>query len=476
MSPNDGELGYLSIREAANLIRARKLSPVELTAAVLDRIDRLDHLNAYITVTRDWAMALAKAAEEEIMKGNYRGPLHGIPIGLKDLYDTAGVLTTAGSKVLANNIPNTHATVVARTLEAGAVIVGKQNMHEFAAGFSGVNPHFGTPLNPWDTDHLAGGSSGGTAAALAAGLCLGGMGSDSAGSIRVPSSFCGLTGLKPTYGRVSVKGVVPLSWTLDHSGPMARSVEDCALLLNAIAGYDPDDIFSVNTPIEDYTATLERGISGLRIGVITDYLENPGLDAEVKDVVQTGIKVLEKLGATIEELRLPGLEELRQAYHAIIFAERFAYHTQWIESRAEGYGADFVERTQSRAADISVPQLAEAYRHRTAAIRSFALLMESYDLLVGPTTPFTAPAIIDGLPVIPDSRLYGLFTGPFNVAGLPALSLPCGFNTQGLPIGMMIVGRHWGEATVLRAGAAYQSVTDWHRRRPDLRDAMRSEL
>ena len=249
---------------------------------------------------------------------------------------------------------------------------------------------------------------------------------------------------------------------------MARSAEDCAILLNAIAGYDAEDIFSVNRPTEDYTATLQHGIRGLRIGIIADYLEDPGLDSEVNNAVQTGIRALEGLGGRIEEARLPALKEVREASGTIIWAERSAYHTQWMRSRAEDYGDGFVERTRSRAANISISQLAEAYRCRSGAIRSFTLLMDQYDLLVGPTTPFVAPAIIDGLPAIPDSRLYGTFTGPFNTAGLPALSLPCGFSNQGLPIGMMLVARPWDEATVLRAGAAYQATTDWHHRRPGL--------
>lgn len=249
---------------------------------------------------------------------------------------------------------------------------------------------------------------------------------------------------------------------------MARSAEDCALILTAIAGYDQDDIFSVNTPAEDYAANLERGINRLRIGVIADYLEDSGLDTEVKEAVQAGIRVLEGLGVRIEAARLPGLKEIREASGTIIWAERSAYHTQWMQSRAEDYGDGFVERTRSRAANISISQLAEAYRCRSGAVRSFTLLMDQYDLLVGPTTPFVAPAIIDGLPAIPDSRLYGTFTGPFNTAGLPAVSLPCGFSNQGLPIGMMLVARQWDEATVLRAGAAYQAATDWHHRRPGL--------
>lgn len=458
------DLPFLSIREAADLLRTRRLSPVELTRAVLDRIDRLNpRLNAYITVTHEWAMELARAAEREIMTGNYGGPLHGIPIGLKDLYDTAGVLTTAGSKVLGDNVPAEHATVVTKLLEAGAVIVGKQNMHEFASGFSNINPHFGTAQNPWKLGHISGGSSGGTANSVAAGLCLGGMGSDTAGSIRVPSAFCSLTGLKPTYGRVSLKGVIPLSWSLDHAGPMAHSAEDCALMLNVIAGYDPADDFSVNVPTEDYAAGAYRG---LRVGIIQDFMEDTRLNSEVGTVVQRAIEVLHDQGAVLTEVRLPGLDEIRSAARTILFAESAAYHAPLIERRATGYAPELLERLSTRTTAPAVP-LANAYRLHIAAIRSFGRLMKGYDAIVGPTVPFTAPRI-EELPAGRDVPSVGIFTQIFNFTGLPALSVPCGFDNQGLPVGMMIVGGRWDERTVLRLGHAYQQATDWHHRRPPL--------
>lgn len=461
------DLPFLSIREAAELLRTRRLSPVELTHAVLDRIDGLNRrLNAYITVTQEWAMDLARAAEQEIMAGNYRGLLHGIPIGLKDLYQTAGVLTTAGSKLLDDNVPAEHATVVANLLGAGAVIVGKQNMHEFASGFSNINPHFGTAQNPWKLGHISGGSSGGTANSVAAGLCLSGMGSDTAGSIRVPASFCGITGLKPTYGRVSVKGVVPLSWTLDHVGPMARSAADCALMLNVVAGYDPADDFSVNALADEYTAGLDNGIQGLRVGILQDFMADTRLNPEVGTVVQRAIEVLHDQGAVLTEVRLPNLDEIRSAARTILFAESAAYHAPLIESGATGYAPELLERLRTRATAPVVP-LANAYHLHIAAIRSFNLLMEEYDAIVGPTVPFTAPSIED-LPTSGDVPFAGAFTLVFNFTGLPALSVPCGFDSTGLPIGMMIVGRRWDERTVLRLGHTYQQVTDWHRQRPSL--------
>ncbi|MBI2886058.1 MAG: amidase [Chloroflexi bacterium] len=462
--PAQADLPYLTIREAAELIRTRRLSPVELTEAVLQRVDSISsRLNAYITVTREWAMELARTAEAEITRGGYRGPLHGIPIGLKDLYDTAGVLTTAGSKVLADNVPTDHATAVHFLLWAGAVVVGKHNMHEFASGFTNINPHFGNAHTPYKLGHISGGSSGGTAAAVAAGLCLGGMGSDTAGSIRVPSSFCANSGIKPTYGRVSLKGVVPLSWTLDHTGPMARTAEDAAIMLNAVAGYDPSDPHSVNVPAEDYTADLRRGVRGLRLAVIKNYMDDSVLDAEVKGAVERATDTLRAAGATVMEATLPHLPEIRAVTGPIIRGERASYHAPWVTARAGGYDPALLSGIRASYGDSAVT-LVNAHLTRTRAIRIYDALMEQYDALLCPTTPMVAPTMSP----LPPGLLYGQFTGAWDVTGLPALSVPCGYTADGLPMGLEIIGRRWGERTVLRIGHAYQQMTDWHTRRPPL--------
>jgi aspartyl-tRNA(Asn)/glutamyl-tRNA(Gln) amidotransferase subunit A len=415
-APGASALPFLSIEDAAGLLRTRRLSPVELTRAVLARIDRLNPAaRAYITVTADWALDLA-----------------------------------------AGHVPAAHAPVVERLLAAGAVLVGKHNLHEFAYGFSNINPHYGTPRNPWDPDRLPGGSSGGTAVALAEGLCLGGLGSDTAGSIRVPSAFCGVTGLKPTYGRVSLRGVLPLSWSLDHVGPMARSAADCALLLDAVAGYDPADPASVDVPAAG-TVPLPAGASGLRLGVLADFLEDPHLDPEVRALVDRAIEGLARLGADLGEARLPDLDRVRAACGTIIGAEAAAVHAEWLEDRAGAYGAPVLEGLRRGAEGKAVP-LADAYRTRATAVRDADLLLAGFDALVGPTTPHAAPQ-----GPVPH---WGRFTSPFDVNGLPALSVPCGFTAEGLPVGLMLIGRRWGERTVLRLGAAYQRTTDWHLRRP----------
>lgn len=468
------DLAFLSIREAGALIRTGKTSPVELTRLMLDRIERLNpELRAYITVTNAWAIELAEKAENELRSGHDRGPLHGIPIGLKDLYETAGVLTTAGSGVLADNIPAENATTVRKLLEGGAVVLGKHNLHEFAMGGSSMNYHYGWVRNPWNTEHSAGGSSGGTGAALAAGLCYGGMGTDTAGSIRVPAAFCGLAGMKATYGRVSVRGVIPESWTLDHAGPLARTVEDAALMLNQVAGYDPADIFCIDAPIADFTADLGMPIRGLRIGVIRDFMEDERLTPDVGSTVRKAVGVLADLGAEIDEVRIPDLDEIRAALANILRAELTVYHSGWIETKPEGYAPEILTRLKS-SASLTMPGLVSALRTRTASIRRYDQLMEGFDAIVGPTVGVTAPAF-EGLPererdlAAPTAPPYARYTNVFDLTGLPVLSAPCGFGTDGLPVGLSIVGKRWDERTVLRIGHAYQQATDWHLRRPPLR-------
>jgi aspartyl-tRNA(Asn)/glutamyl-tRNA(Gln) amidotransferase subunit A len=453
------DLPFLAIDEAAQLLRTRRLSPVELTRAVLERIELIEPwLHSYITVTAEWALERAGRAEREIAAGLYRGPLHGIPLGLKDVVKTAGVRTTAGSRVLESCIPEAHATVTARLLAAGAVIVGKHTMPEFAFGVSRTNPYFGTPRNPWKADHQAGGSSGGTAAAVAAGLCLGGLGSDTAGSVRIPASYCGICGLKPTYGRVSLRGVIPLAWSLDHLGPMARSARDCALLLNAVAGYDSADPASCAVPADDYTAGLEEGLDGLRVGVLQEFLDEPQVEPQVRAAVERAFDVLRERGAWLVPVRLPQLAHIRQTWGRIFNAEVVASHLRWLETSAGDFSPE-LRQYLTAAAQEPAPDLAAAYHVRSLAARSTDALMQDCEVLVGPTTAHVAPAVAGASPPLPAAH----FTVPFNVIGLPALSVPCGFTRDGLPIGLTIAGRRWDERTVLRVGHAYQQATDWHR-------------
>jgi aspartyl-tRNA(Asn)/glutamyl-tRNA(Gln) amidotransferase subunit A len=458
MTSGAQDLAFLSIRDVAALVRARQVSPVELTRIVLERIDRQSgRLNAYITVTADWAMELARQAEREIGAGRYRGPLHGIPLGLKDLFETAGVRTTAGSRILADHVPSEHAPVVAKLLDAGAVVVGKHNMHEFAAGFTNINPFYGTAHTPWNVEHLAGGSSGGTAAAIADGLCFGGLGSDTGGSIRVPASYCGISGLKPTYGRVGKRGVTPLSGSLDHVGPMARSAADCALLLKAIAGYNPADVDSVDVPTDDYTADLGRDLTGLRIGIIGNFLGDSRVDSEVRAAAERATEALGSAGARLDRVEVTNPDEQNRILGVIVSAELAEIHATWVESRSGDYSPELLGWIQ-QSSELKADRLSAALRRRKESIRAADQLMREYDALIAPTTPIVAPTS--------EVADMGLFTELFDLNGLPALSIPCGFNQAGLPIGLMIVGRRWGERTVLRIGDAYQQLTNWHRRRP----------
>ena len=452
--------------EAASLIAARKLSPLELTDACITRAERLDpKLNAFFTRTFDSARQEAKAATDEIARGAYRGPLHGIPFALKDLFETAGVRTTAGSPLRENYVPAQDAHVVARLREAGVVLLGKLNMHEWALGATNINSYFPSPKNPWATDHITGGSSGGSGAAIAAGLCLGSLGSDTGGSIRIPASLCGVTGLKPTYGRVSLRGVVPLAWSLDHAGPMARTAFDCALILQAIAGFDPLDPVSVEAPVPEYTAYLTRRLDGLRVGVPTNFFfDADAVNAEVAAAVESAAEELTRLGATLRPVVVPGVEEAARANGTMLVADAAAYHETIIRDHPEEIAGTVLSRLRG-GASVSGAAYARARRTQSefkAALRS---PYREVDLLVTPTTPVAAPAFPVG-----DSTAttYALTrnTGAFNLAGLPAISVPCGFTAEGLPIGTMLVGRPWEEGMVLRAAHAYQQATDWHKRRP----------
>ena len=460
------DLTALTITEAAGLLARGEVSPVELTQAFLRRIEGLDRaLNCFITLTAEAALQSARQAEAEIRGGDYRGTLHGIPLALKDLYETRGVRTTAGSKFFADNVPSTDAVAVERLNIAGAILLGKLNMHEIALGVTNNNPHFGACHNPWNLDCTPGGSSGGSAAALAAGLCLGSLGSDTGGSIRIPASLCGVVGLKPTYGRASLRGVIPLSWSLDHAGPMARRVKDVAVLLQAIAGYDPLDPAAVDVQVPDYLAEIDHGVRGWRIALANDgFLKRA--DAEVLEAVHAAAQVFTRLGAEVIPAGLPNGRDAALNNGLIVTSEAAAFHRQRLAEHPEDFGADVRQRLQTGAAYTSTEYVL-ARRTQAELRRLFELFFNEYDVLLMPTTPIPAPSL-DGPDAVEQARTLTRFTAPFNLTGLPALSLPCGFTRDGLPIGLQIVARPWAEAALLRAGQAYEMATEWHLRRPEL--------
>lgn len=453
----------LTLAEVSALIQARSISPVELTRTLLERIERLDgRLRSFITVTAEQALAEAREAEGRVRGGQARGPLDGVPIGLKDLFDTAGVRTTAGAKILADRVPMTDATVTARLRAAGAVLLGKLNMHEFAYGVTTSNPHFGICRNPWNTDCIPGGSSGGSGAAVAAGLCYGALGSDTGGSIRIPSSLCGITGLKPTYGRVSRAGVLPLSWSLDHVGPMTRTVEDTALVLQVIAGHDPADPASADMPVPDYRAALAGGVRGLRLGLPRRYFFE-GADDEVLTAVEQVAGVLRAEGASVRDVDIPDLEWAGQVLAPVIAAEAAAYHHRWLVERPQDYGDDVRQRLMQGLLYPAV-QYVNAQRLRRRVANGLLAALSEVDVLLTPAMPAGAPPIDSTVVATPNPLTR--FTHPVNVASLPALVVPCGFDARGLPLGAQFIGRPFDEATLLRVGHAYQQVTDWHTRRP----------
>jgi aspartyl-tRNA(Asn)/glutamyl-tRNA(Gln) amidotransferase subunit A len=465
------DLPSLTIAEAARLIERRQLSPLELTHACLDRIERLNPLvNAFVTVTRERALDDAARAEQELLGGHYRGSLHGIPIGLKDLIDTAGIETFAGAAVLRGRIPDQDATAVRHLRQAGAVLLGKTNTHEFAWGTTTNNPHTGATRNPWQTDHIPGGSSGGSGAAIAARLALGTLGTDTGGSIRIPAALCGCVGLKPTFGRVSRAGVIPMSWQLDHPGPIARTVEDAALLLQAIAGYDANDFATVPVPVPDYRAALLPDVRGLRIGVPRDQFFGL-LDPEVLVAVEEALELFRTLGAEVLDVESGFTREQVISAWRLVNVESRLLHAPYLEQTPESYSEEL------RAILLQpLPEpldLAAAYRASYDIKEAVRRVLETVDVLVAPTTMRPAsrigedPVEIEGIKLSTGAAFASL-TMPFNIAGVPAISLPCGLSAEGLPIGLQIAGRPFDEPTVLRAAHAYECATDWHRRLPPI--------
>ena len=479
---------FNTISELAQRLRRRKISPVEITRACLDRIEKLNPaLNAFITVMAESALAEARAAEVQIARGQWRGPLHGVPVALKDLIDTAGVRTTAASALYKDRIPTDDAEVVRRLRQAGAVIVGKNNLHEFAYGGSSLVSYFGDVRNPWDVNRIAGGSSGGSAAAVAAGLACAAIGTDTAGSIREPAALCGCVGLKPTYGRVSSRGVIPLSPSLDHVGPLVATVADAAIVLQAIAGYDPDDVTSADLPVADYAGALDQDTKRLRVGVPRAYFFDD-LDPEVASAMEHALRGIHTLVAEIKEVQLDvPTDRTLQA------AESYAYHAEHLTRSPDLYQPETLRRILT-GKKVSAADRIERQHELEEARRSIGNIFADVDVLVTPTTPIPSPAIAelraDPEALRPAELKLLRNTRPFNVWGLPAISVPCGFAESkiptsrkagetlrlrsgqawgapdgGMPIGLQFAGPHWREDLVLRLAHAYEQATAWHKRR-----------
>jgi aspartyl-tRNA(Asn)/glutamyl-tRNA(Gln) amidotransferase subunit A len=452
----------MGIREIAEQFRKRALSPVELTIDCLARIERLNpKLNAFISVTAESALAAARQAEAEIRSGDWRGPLHGIPLALKDLIDTAGVRTTAASLLFKDRIPAQDAEIVRRLKAAGAVLLGKQNLHEFAYGGSSMISAFGEVRNAWNREHITGGSSGGSATAVAAGLGHGAIGTDTAGSVREPAALCGVVGLKPTYGRVSARGVIPLSTSLDHVGPIARTVADVTVIFAAIAGYDRADKASVDAPVEDYVAALGKNLQPLRVGVPKKFFFED-LDAEVASATNHALSGLAAMGAEIRHIELPVPTD-----RTLQIAEAYAVHAEFVARDPELYQPETLRRIRT-GQNVSPETVLECRRDLERARRDIVSIFADVDVLVSPTTPIVAPTIAE-LKKNPDllrprELLLLRNTRPINVWGLPAISVPCGFTEGGLPIGLQIIGPHWGEAVVLQVAHAYEQASTWHKR------------
>ena len=458
------ELCFLTIKEAGKLFRSRKLSPVELTEAHLDAIDRVDPtLRTYVTLLSESAMAQARRAEREIHRGEFRGPLHGIPYALKDLFYTKGVTTEAHSKVMEGFVPGFDAHVVTRLKDAGAVLLGKQAMGEFAVGALGTEL-YPQPRNPWNLDYDTGGSSSGSAASVAAGLAMATLGTDTGGSIRGPASYCGVVGLKPTYGRVSRHGVVPLSWSLDHCGPLVRCVEDAAFVLQAIAGHDPRDPASSVAPVADYAAGLNGDVRGLSIGVPRTFFDtaNGGTDRQILSAFDAAMRVFQDMGVHLREIDVPSLRYYRMAHTAVMLSEAYSIHRRNLVGRAEDYASSTWNHLASGAV-FSAADYLQGQRIRSRMRAEFHAVLDEVDVVALPTTHRTAQAVGgDAVGTLEPEN----FRACFDMTGMPAVTVPCGFADGGLPIGLQLAGRPFDEAGVLRVAHAYERATTWHRRRP----------
>lgn len=453
-----------TIGELAPLIRSKQLSPVELTESVLNRINQAEPIiNSYITVTPEIARKQAKQAESEIMNGRYRGPLHGIPMSVKDLYYSKGVRTTFGSALYKDFVPNYNATAVNRILKAGAVIPGKANLHEFADGMTNVNVHYGNACNPWNPDCITGGSSGGSGASVAGGTAIASLGSDTDGSVRIPSAMCGTYGMKTTYGRVSKHGVKYLSETFICPGPLARSVEDLAYILEVIAGYDPKDDTSAKVPVDNYSSYLGKGVKGLRIGIEDYFFKN--VDDDVKKHVENAIKDLQSMGATVQKVSIPELEMAATAEGVAAGAEATEAHHEILTSDLRKYYQDDVRIQLETGMLVTANQYILAQKARRLILYRFLDVFKKVDVIAAPTVPMTAPHFTDDLLKL-NLHVWNRispFVSPANTSGIPSISVPVGLSSEGLPIGMQMFGKPFHEGTLIQAGDAYESINPFYK-------------
>ena len=465
------EIPFLSATDLSALIATGEVSSVEATQAYLDRIGQVDgKLNSYITISREEALAQARQADGEIASGNHRGPMHGVPTAVKDQFNTAGIRTTAGSAILEDFVPNEDATVIANLKKAGAVLLGKLNMSEYAMGDAFHHP-YGRPHNPWDLSRNPGTSSSGSGAATAAFLCATSLGEDTGGSIRGPAAFCGLVGIRPSWGRVSRYGVLGASWSMDTVGPISRTVADCAMTLAAIAGHDPKDPYTWDTPVPDYLASLTGDISGLKVGVVRERVDTDAVDPEVRDGVVKAISVLGELGATVEDVTIPLMVHTSAISSALIMVDAAAVHREGISGHLERYDHNI----QIRLLTGSIfPAQAhhKAVRLRHMLRQEILEALERVDVLVMPTSSIPASPIPTQAGISSKEEVReGLagrrsFTAPFNLANCPALSVGCGFTSENLPVGLQIAGKPFAEDILFRVAHAYEQATDWHTRRP----------
>lgn len=467
------DLKELTLAQAAAAVKSKEVSPVELVRESVSRIEAInDKTGAYISVFADQAMAVAKASEMMIMAGHDLGPLHGVPLSLKDNVSLKGQRTTAGSKVLADWHPTEDATVASRLRGAGAIFVGKCNMHEFAWGGTSDNPHYGAVRNPWNTNKFPAGSSGGSGVAVAARSCYGSIGTDTGGSIRLPSAINGIVGIRPTYGRVSNYGVIPLAWSMDTAGPMTRTVEDCAIMFNVIAGHDPRDPVSAHQPVEDYTADLGLDLKGLRVGVVPGYFFNH-LQPAVHHAVQGALKKLEELGAVVIDVPIANIEGNISAQLTVESVEPSAYHQKWLRERPQDYGAD-VRALLETGELLLGTHYVQAQRYRALLRQEFLEAYKRVDVFICPTLPFTATDVGAMTVVIENGEEEDMlaaimqFTGVPSLTGLPSLNVPCGFDQDGLPVGMQIIGKPFDERTLFRVGAQYEAATQLYRKTPQI--------
>jgi len=474
VTPGRDDLAYLSAARLAVLVKERQVSPVELVRIYLERIDRFDsRLRAYITVLPEAALEAARKAEAAVMRGESLGPLHGVPYAVKDQFATAGVRTTLGSRILEHHVPVEDATVVARLNEAGGVLLGKLNLTEFALGGTQRFP-FGQPRNPWNVDHDPGGSSSGSGIAVAAALCAASLGEDTGGSVRTPASWCGVVGLRPTWGRVSRHGSFPLSWSMDTAGPLTRTVEDAALILQVVAGHDPRDPLTSRRPSPECSSTLGRGVGGLRIGVIRELTLGEETHTEVRAAVTAAAGRLQGLGATVDEISVPLVPLAGAVFMALADSDGAGLHQPWLRARPMDYDQG-TRRRLLTASLIPTATYQQAARARALIRAQLRAALVPYDLLLCPTAHQAAPPITTGRAAITTRQdVAGRFftrrsyVAPASLAGIPAIAIPCGFTRDGLPISLQLLGRPFDEATLLRAAYAYEHDTEWSRRRPAL--------